>query len=95
MRIKLTLSSPFYEVFETRETEIEAADGSTVADAVQILISKYNAEGLLLEKKLISEGRLLALYSLNKEYGGGTIVKSDHVLTEADSVTILGTYIGG
>ena len=95
MRIRLTLSSPFYEVFKLRETVIKAPDDSTVADAVQILIDKYNAEGLLREKKLISEDRLTALYALNKEIGGGTIITDDYVLKEADSVTILGTYIGG
>jgi len=50
---------------------------------------------ILLKKKLIKEDSLQAFYVINKHIKGGTIVKSDRVLEDTDTITMLGTFIGG
>ena len=95
MRIKLTLNTPFDTVFGFRQTEIEAPDESTVAEAVRILIDTHGKESELLKKNLIDKCGVKAHYVIRKEDRGGAIVKNDFILKEMDSLTILGAILGG
>ena len=95
MRIKLTLKPPFDMVFGFRQTEIEAPEKSTVAEAMRILIDAHSMEEDLRKKNLIGKKGVIALYVIKKEDRKDTVVKSDFILNEMDSLAIHGAILGG
>jgi len=95
MRIAVILKHPFDAIFGLEQTEADVPEGSTVQDVVDFIVEKHVVTQALTENKLINEGSLLAFYAIDKDRGGGTIVKNDKILKETNSLTILGTFIGG
>ena len=95
MQITMIFKPPFNGVFGLEQTEVEAAEGSSIKTVVDAFIEKQGAMDDLIAKQLIENGELQTIYVLNKHIRGGTIVKDDKVLEDTDMLTVLGTFIGG
>jgi len=95
MLIAVTLKPPYDGIFGLKQTDAEVPAGSTVQDVVDLLVEKYNVTQALIENKLLNKGSLLAFYAIDKDTKGGAIVSNEKVLEETNTLTILGTFIGG